>query len=113
MTAVFAERDINYDKGLFLPPGVEYFENRNNSMPPSLYCIVSNQDLLNEDQDCINMEHNQSFASAYSDKAVHDFFLEKWTRKIECIQSEEDEFLKEENIEQPNGLSINYTYQLS
>ena len=110
MTGVLADQGIIYDKDFMVQPRIENVEARYNSTTPLYYCILFDQEFLNQDQSSINMDVNK--LGVYTDKTVKEFFLEKWTNKIKCIQSLEDEYFTEENIEMPNDLAFSYTYQL-
>jgi len=110
VTGVLAEQGIFYDKDFIFQPHIENIETRYNNTPPLYYCIFTDRELLNIDQPDINMDANM--IGAFPDKVVKEFFLEKWTRRIMCIQSEEDEYFKDENIDLPNDLALNYAYQI-
>jgi uncharacterized protein YfkK (UPF0435 family) len=108
MSGVLADQGIYYDRDNFFQSRIENVEARYTADIQGIYHTLYEGISLKNDQDKYIMEDDTTFY----DKTVRDFFVEKWTRKLNCLKTVEDGYLKDENIDQPNELALNYSYQL-
>lgn len=96
MSAVFINNDINWDKGIFYSPAIE---NVDLQLKPhsGLY---------------IELKSNEMEANTLGyDPITRKYFVDKLTERLNFLQANQDAFLLDENIQQPNDLSINYSLQ--
>ena len=108
MSGVLADQGIFYDKDSFFQSRIENVETRYTGDIHGIYRILTEPDFLKNDLDNCIMEDDKT----YYDKAVRDFFIDKWISKLNGLKTEEEEYLKDENIAHPNEVAINFSYQL-
>jgi len=109
MNGVLADQGINYDKGIFYSPTIEYVDLQLTSSPVKYLWI--DQDEGTDQTKCDLTSQEMDTTKSSYDAVVKKFFVEKITKKIQYLQSHPDQFLIDEKINQPNELSFNYTFQ--
>ncbi len=108
MINILANQEIHYDRDIMFRPQTENVEETQLKSPERLYSVFDEKEILN-----INREDPTAIdKSTYYDKVVQDFFKEKWIKKLTDIQSNNDPYLIDEEINHPNEIAINYAYQI-
>jgi hypothetical protein len=109
MNGALTDQGINYNKGIFYSPTIEYVDLQLTSSPVK-YIWIDQDESKDQTKRDLTSQQMDTTKSPY-DEVVKKFFVEKFTKKIQYLQSHPDQFLIDENIQQPNDLSFNYTFQ--